>query len=526
MREEKCMFLNIDLSYKLTGIERASLLRAKIFREQLGITPTIVTTKYNNRLIHIRKYLVQHGVLDEEIPVINMYEYFQETCSNLPKRNIQPTLKQSDWKLESVPGTRDVRVYQNGRLIMYEKRTQKTGEIHYINFFHKGSKIRRDGYDCNGNLSVIQLLDQDTQQVLMETYYRTDGTPCITKHYPKKSKQATCIMLLDCQGGVTHRFDGESELITYWLQLILSRTETYYLIIDKNRVYYKPLQQIISEQVHIIPVIHSRHTKTQGDVHTAGINFNYADIFADVTKPDSIVLLTEKQKQDIQKRFGTKGNFHVIPHVMEKLPVPVSFSRRKAKKVIALSRFSEEKNLDQMITMFSRVVQQVPEATLEIYGSGSLKGELTKLIDQLGMNGRIFLKAYVSNPSEIYESAVLSLLTSNCEAFSLVTMESLAHGCPVISYDIKYGPSEMILDGRNGHLVPCGNQDTFIQRIVAILTNPSQNEAMSQQAYELARKFQAGESAKKWRKLLGGISKKRSKFLEVLFKPLSPSKKG
>ncbi len=519
MRGKKCMFLNIDLSYKLTGIERASLLRAKIFREHLGVTPPILTTKYNNRLIHIRKHLVQHGILDEEIPVINMYEYFQETCSNPLKRNIQPTLKQSDWKMESVPGTKDVRIYQNGRLIMYEKRTQKTGEIHYINFFHKGSKIRRDGYDCNGNLSVIQSLDQDTQQVLMETYFRTDGTPCIIKHYLKKSKQAACIMLLDRVGRVIQRFNEESELITYWLQLILSRTETYYLIIDKNRVYYKPLQQIVSDQVKIIPVIHSRHTKAQEDVFTDEINFNYADIFADVTKPDAIVVLTEKQKQDIQKRFGTKGNFHVIPHVMEKLPVPVSFLGRKAKKVIALSRFSREKNLDQMITMFSRVVQQVPEATLEIYGSGSLKRDLTELIDKLGMSRHIFLKTYVSNPSEIYESAVLSLLTSNCEAFSLVTMESLAHGCPVISYDIKYGPSEMIVDGRNGHLVPYSDQDTFIQRIVSILTNPSQNEAMSQQAYELARKFQADKSVKKWRKLLGGISKKRSKLLEVLFKP-------
>ena len=32
----------------------------------------------------------------------------------------------------------------------------------------------------------------------------------------------------------------------------------------------------------------------------------------------------------------------------------------------------------------------------------------------------------------------------------------MSHGCPVISYDIKYGPREQITDGVDGFLTPAG----------------------------------------------------------------------
>ena len=39
------------------------------------------------------------------------------------------------------------------------------------------------------------------------------------------------------------------------------------------------------------------------------------------------------------------------------------------------------------------------------------------------------------------------------EGFSLALLESLAHGVPVISYDIKYGPGELITSDFNGYLI-------------------------------------------------------------------------
>ena len=57
------------------------------------------------------------------------------------------------------------------------------------------------------------------------------------------------------------------------------------------------------------------------------------------------------------------------------------------------------------------------------------------------------------------------LLTSLYEGFALVIQESIANGTPVISYDIKYGPRDMIQDGVNGYLVEDGNIDQLAECI-------------------------------------------------------------
>ena len=48
------------------------------------------------------------------------------------------------------------------------------------------------------------------------------------------------------------------------------------------------------------------------------------------------------------------------------------------------------------------------------------------------------------------------LMPSVFEGYPLASLESMAHGCPVIAYDIKYGPREQIDDGVDGFLVAQG----------------------------------------------------------------------
>ena len=57
-------------------------------------------------------------------------------------------------------------------------------------------------------------------------------------------------------------------------------------------------------------------------------------------------------------------------------------------------------------------------------------------------------------------------MTSLFEGYPLSTLESLSHGCPVISYDIKYGPREQISEGVDGFLVPAGGIRPMAERIV------------------------------------------------------------
>ena len=63
------------------------------------------------------------------------------------------------------------------------------------------------------------------------------------------------------------------------------------------------------------------------------------------------------------------------------------------------------------------------------------------------------------------QRCLLSLITSNMEGFSLALSESLAHGVPVISYDIKYGPSELITSDFNGYLITKNDEDALFDKV-------------------------------------------------------------
>src|SRR5699024_1759779 len=62
-----------------------------------------------------------------------------------------------------------------------------------------------------------------------------------------------------------------------------------------------------------------------------------------------------------------------------------------------------------------------------------------------------------ANTETICNESMESFLTSKTEGFGLVVMESLNAGCPVVSYDLNYGPSDLIQNGKNGILVEQNN---------------------------------------------------------------------
>ena len=51
-------------------------------------------------------------------------------------------------------------------------------------------------------------------------------------------------------------------------------------------------------------------------------------------------------------------------------------------------------------------------------------------------------------------------------------MESIEVGCPVISYDVRYGPSEIIDHNKNGFLVEPNNIKAFADYMAKIIDNP------------------------------------------------------
>lgn len=506
--QSEVYFLNIDINKKLTGIERASMLRAKVFKEHLQSAPTIVTVRYNHLF---RRRCAEHaedGLLHPDLTLINMYEQLLGTREGRPQKGF---VKNDRFTYKAVPNTKDYRVYRQDEMIQYVKRFND-GTLDYINYFAGRKKVGRYKYDSHGYLSAYQHLDVTTQQVTQEDYYHIDGYIRLKKYLSTEKgknviQRVTGIVLFNAQGVIENVFRTEDDLIEFWLEGLFDSEKNYHCIIDKNRIYYQPLMKLNLPNVTVTTCIHAMHTRNHINTMNSAINRNYRDVLEDIEKPEAIIVLTKQQKRDIEERFGLAENVRVIPHTISLLPEKVRWQERNPLKVVALSRYSEEKRLDQMIEIFAQVVERMPTATLEIYGFGAEKAKLLKKIKELEMSRHIFLKNYVSDISDVYDSAALSLLTSRTEAFSLVTMESLAHGCPVISYDIKYGPSDMIVEGENGFLIPLDEQEQFADKIVELLKAPRKLKKMSAAAYRLRDDFSGQQVSRKWSDLLNELER-------------------
>jgi poly(glycerol-phosphate) alpha-glucosyltransferase len=108
------------------------------------------------------------------------------------------------------------------------------------------------------------------------------------------------------------------------------------------------------------------------------------------------------------------------------------------------------------------------------------------------------------------------LMTSKFEGYPLATLEAMSHGCPVISYDIKYGPREQISHGVDGFLVKRGNFQEMADHLVELIRNPELVAKMSDAAFVKAAQHDASAFLEDWRTVLEGVvaAKERRTTLE------------
>ena len=84
----------------------------------------------------------------------------------------------------------------------------------------------------------------------------------------------------------------------------------------------------------------------------------------------------------------------------------------------------------------------------------------------------------------------------------MALLEAQEHGCPAVSYDINYGPSEIISNGYNVRLIQSGNEVELIEMLDFLLGNPEVIEEYSKNAYESKWKYSFDNVANAWHSFL------------------------
>ncbi len=169
-----------------------------------------------------------------------------------------------------------------------------------------------------------------------------------------------------------------------------------------------------------------------------------------------------------------------LEDILQVLPLPhdeTIFYRdgnipRQPHLVVAVTRFTEQKRVLQLLESFSMVAEKVPEARLEIYGSGPLEGQVRQRVTEQHLEGKVTLHKPVPQEKlrEVYNRAAVVVLNSYREGFGLALSEAMLCGAAVVGAD-SGGITDIIAHNERGLLVPVDDNHALAEAIVTLLND-------------------------------------------------------
>lgn len=114
----------------------------------------------------------------------------------------------------------------------------------------------------------------------------------------------------------------------------------------------------------------------------------------------------------------------------------------------------------------------------------------------------VSFKGYTTAIDEVENQAMMFGLTSRMEGFNLAVMEGIAHGLISFTYDVNYGPNEIVENDVNGNVVPYGDYEAMAQAIIKVLQDQQLAQRYSTGAYTSAERYSEKQVWQAWQVLL------------------------
>ncbi len=151
--------------------------------------------------------------------------------------------------------------------------------------------------------------------------------------------------------------------------------------------------------------------------------------------------------------------------------------------------FDEFKRFSDIIHAFARLDLKDYAHTpyLVIGGRGPDLETLGELVRTLGIEDRVKLPGYISEPPKLYSIMDMFVLVSASESFGLVVVEAMSAGLPVIASRVDAFP-DIIDDGETGVLVPVRDPESLARALDAMLRDASKREELGARAKIVAER--------------------------------------
>ena len=462
-----------EIATKFGGQTRAMIMRNRLITQHTGIPTTLLTTESKPVYDEVREVLRDSGQLVEGMDLLNLYEWYRlNTPTDAPDESVEALGGQ----LGEVAGTTTSDVLH------------PDGTVYYTAHSQSGKDLARDYRRADGSI-----------------YLRAPGPGA-----PAASRVP--YILTDAEGRPIRSWETVGGWLWHWLELLAGDAERVFFVTD-SRFALRDVMPRQDDRFYFLHLMHNNHVVKERRWNSQ-LSGKYAPLLDNIHEYDALVNLTHRQSEHLAMRYGSTSHRFVVPNPVELPELPETMPQREPATFVTVARLEPQKRLEHAIKAFAKVIEKRPEAKFQIYGDGKLYKPLADLIETLDVGKNVQLMGHDPRAKEALLHATGFIMTSVNEGYPLATLESLSFGCPVISYDINYGPREQISDGVDGYIVEAEDMDAVAERCIQMIDAPEKVAEMSRKALEKASKHDWRAFLDDWRVAFEGAVAQRPGRIE------------
>ena len=205
-----------------------------------------------------------------------------------------------------------------------------------------------------------------------------------------------------------------------------------------------------------------------------------------------------RQLKAFARDFNYKGSMFWVPNPVRRFEEPAENEKPNPDVItfVNVGRFDRQKGQDILIDAFAKLYKRRKDVRLSLVGYGSDEPMLADRIRRLGLSDVAKLVYYPVDPQRALFESDIYVATSRWEGWCLAICEALRCGLPVVSTDCDFGPSDILVDRRLGHLVPPGDEDALVEAMQYYCENLAEERAFDAYRRENIDQYSVEKTAK------------------------------
>lgn len=352
------------------------------------------------------------------------------------------------------------------------KRINKN-KYHFTVLFYNNYK---KGYESNIKTEIEKLgmefllLEQRKQPVMVKIAKELSR---LTFFFSKRLKRYS-VFLIDYQFRIKRNAEKISELLKNL------KIDLLYM----NNQPSSNLEGIIAAKITSIPALqHSRVETTLNSFEVNAVNLWLK----------KTICVSEEVKNSFIRQGVDKSKCVVVYNGIAIETAPKA-SRQDIRKtwgiadkdilIGAVGSLIKRKRIRDLIEAIVMVVRRSEHPVkCMIIGEGPEKNPLMTKVKERNLDSRIIFTDFQSDAISYINALDILVMPSEKEGLPRVILEAMLMGKPVVALNVT-GPSELVIDGETGFLVPVRETGMFADSILKLIENPELRRQMGEKAKE------------------------------------------